>query len=128
VLVSASVGKGGTSILLNSMNNSGGEFHSLSIPTLVSKAVWSEDSKTLYYALPGSIPENAMLPDDYFDKPLATRDTFWKIDTSTGKQIRLIDLKDMTQNMDSIDLFLSPSEDALFFTERATRRLYRIDL
>lgn len=128
VLVSASVEKGGTSILLNSMNNSGGEFHSLSIPTLVSKAVWSEDSKTLYYALPGSIPENAMLPDDYFDKPLATRDTFWKIDTSTGKQIRLIDLKDMTQNMDSIDLFLSPSEDALFFTERATRRLYRIDL
>lgn len=128
VLVNVSVEKGGGSILLNSMNSDGGEFHSLSIPTLVSKVVWSEDSKTLYYALPGSLPENAMLPDDYFNKPIATKDTFWKIDTSTGKQIRLIDLKDITQNMDSSDLFLSPNEDALFFTERTTRKLYRIDL
>jgi hypothetical protein len=128
VLVSASEGKGGYDILLSVMNSGGGELSSLSIPTLLSKTAWSQDSKTLYYALPGSLPENAVLPDDYFNKPLATKDTFWKIDTTTGKQSRLIDLKDMTQNMDSIDLFLSPNEDALFFTERSTRKLYRIDL
>lgn len=128
VLVSVSAEKGGGDILLSVMNGNGGEFHSLSIPTLVSKAVWSKDSQTLYYALPGSLPENAMLPDDYFGKPIATQDTFWKIDTSTGKQTRIVDLKNITQGMDSSDLFLSPEEDALFFTERTAHKLYRIDL
>lgn len=128
VLVSASDAKGGNGISLYVMNASGGEFQTLSIPTFVSKAVWSKDNKTVYYALPGSLPKDAMLPDDYFNKPLSTKDTFWKIDTSSGKQSRLVDLKEITQNLDSSDLFLSPNEDALFFTERTTRKLYRIDL
>lgn len=128
ILVSASAEKGGGNISLYVMNNNGGEFQSLSIPTLVSKAAWSQDNKTVYYALPGSLPKDVMLPDDYFNKPLSTKDTFWKIDTSTGKQSRLVDLKDITQNFDSADIFLSPDEDALFFTERTTRKLYRIDL
>lgn len=128
VLVSSSVEKGGNALLLSSMNSAGGELQSLSIPTLISKIIWSKDNKTLYYALPGSIPENVMLPNDYFEKPLATKDTFWKVDTTTGKQTRLVDLKDITATFDSTDFFLSPDEDILFFTERATRRLYRIDL
>lgn len=128
VLVSNSAEKGGNMILLSQMNSSGGELQSLSIPTLVSKAVWSKDSNILYYALPGSIPENSMLPNDYFEKPLATKDTFWKVDIATGKQTRLVDLKDITANLDSTDFFLSQNEDSLFFTERMTRRLYRIDL
>jgi hypothetical protein len=128
VLVSVSEEKGGHNILLNVMNQSGGELQTLSIPTFVSKTVWSQDNKTIYYALPGSLPKDAMLPDDYFSKPLSTKDTFWKIDTSTGKQARLVDLKEITQNMDSADLFLTPNEDALFFTDRTTHKLYRIDL
>jgi Tol biopolymer transport system component len=128
VLVSTSVEKGGKSMLLNIMNANGGEFQSLAIPTLVSKVVWAKDSKTIYYALPGSIPENAVLPNDYFDKPIYTKDTFWKMDTLSGKKSRLADLKEVTQNFDSSDLFLSPNEDILFFTDRSTHRLYRIDI
>ena len=109
------------------MNANGGEFQSLSIPTFVTKAVWSRGGKALYYALPGALPENALLPNDYFDKPLHTKDTFWKVDTATGKKTRLADLKEVTQSFDSGDLFLSPAEDALFFTDRTTHRLYRID-
>ena len=127
VLISTSEEKGGHSIVLNIMNSSGGEFQGLSIPTLISKAVWAKDSKTVYYSLPGSLPENALLPNDYFDKPLNTRDTFWKVDTATGKKTRLADLKEVTKGFDSADLFLSPQEDALFFTDRVTHRLYRID-
>lgn len=128
VLVSASDAKGGNGISLYVMNANGGEFQTLSIPTVVSKAAWSKDNKTVFYALPGSLPKDAMLPDDYFNKPLSTKDTFWKTDTSTGKQSRLVDLKEIKQNLDSSDLFLSPNEDALFFTERTTHKLYRIDL
>lgn len=128
VLTSVSEEKGSGNILLNIMNGSGGEFQNLALPTLVSKVVWSKDSKTIYYALPGGLPENAMLPNDYFDKPLNTKDTFWKMDISTGKKTRLTDLNDVTQSFDSSDIFLSPEEDMLFFTDRVTHRLYRIDL
>lgn len=126
-LVSTSDEKSGHGIVLNTMNANGGEFQGLSIPTFVSKAVWSQGGKALYYALPGALPESALLPNDYFDKPLHTKDTFWKVDTATGKKTRLADLKEVTQSFDSADLFLSPQEDALFFTDRVTHRLYRID-
>lgn len=128
VLVSVSDEKGGQHILLNMMNANGGEFQNLSLPTFVSKTAWSKDNRTIYYALPGGLPENATLPDDYFGKPLNTQDTFWKMDIGTGKKTRLTDLKDVTQSFDSSDLFLSPKEDILFFTDRVTQRLYRIDL
>lgn len=128
VLVSAGAEKGGKDILLSTMNGNGGEFQSIAIPTIISKVIWSKDSKTIYYALPGSLPEDAVLPNDYFDKPIHTKDTFWKMDTLSGKKSRLLDLKELTQNFDSSDLFLSPNEDFLFFTDRSTKRLYRIGL
>ena len=128
VLVSTSNEKGGKGMLLGVMNASGGEFQNLMAPTFVSKAMWSKDSKTIYFALPGSMPENAILPNEYIEKPIYTKDTFWKMDTVTGKKTRLAELKEVAQNFDSTDFFLSPNEDILFFTDRSTKRLYRIDL
>lgn len=128
VLVGTSDEKGGHQLVVSLMNAHGGELHSLSLPTLISKTVWSKDNKTIYFALPGSLPDNAVLPNDYFDKKIITQDTFWKMDTATGKKARIVDLKNTTQSLDSIDLFLSPKEDRLFFTDRATNRLYQIDL
>lgn len=127
ILVSTSVAQGGNAMLLNIMNANGGEFQNLSVPTFVSKTVWAKDNRTVYYALPGSLPSSAVLPNDYAYGSLRTADTFWKLDTQTGKKSRLVDLKDMSQPYDSADLFLSPAEDALFFTDRITRRVYRID-
>lgn len=115
-------------LMLSSMNASGGELRSLSIPTLVSKVVWNKGSDTIYYALPGNLPSASLLPNDYWSQPLYTQDTFWKMDLSTGKKTRLVDLEDLTESFDSMDLVLSPNEDILFFTDRKTRKLYRIDL
>jgi len=128
ILVSMNSEKGGKAVSLSIMNASGGELKDLMLPTLISKVVWSRDSKTIYYALPGSIPENSVLPNDYFEKPVYTKDTFWKMDITTGKKARLTELKEVTQGFDSIDLGLSSKEDTLFFTDRSTKRLYRIDL
>ncbi len=105
-----------------------GKVTSLAIPTLISKVTWSKDSHALYYALPGALPGDALLPNDYFEKPLYTKDTFWKIDISSGKKTRLIDLKENTQALDSSDLFLSQKEDVLYFTDRVSKRLYQIEL
>ena len=128
IVMSGSSEKGGNTLSVSLLNKNGGEARSLALPTLVSKIVWSRDSAFLYYALPGGLPENATLPNDYFEKSLATKDTFWKMDIETGKKTRLLEPKDVAQSFDSTDLFLSSEEDALFFTDRQSGRLHRIDL
>lgn len=128
VLVSASSEKGGHALTLGVMNANGGQLQDLFIPTLVSKVVWSEDSRTIYYALPGSLPDTAVLPNDYFAQSLSAKDSFWKMDIEAGKKTRLVELKDVTKSFDSEGLFLSQDERALFFTDRQSHRLYRIDL
>ncbi len=117
----------GQGFTLRIIDRSGGS-KPLSIPTLISKVSWSKDNRTLYYALPGSLPSDALLPNDYFQKSLHSKDTFWKIDLNTGKKSRLVELKESTQSLDATDLFLSNEEDALYFTDRASEKLYRLEL
>ncbi len=126
VIVSASLTKGGP-LTLAVMNKNGGELQSLNIPTLISKVAWSSDSSKLFYALPGGLGE-ALLPNDYFEKNLASQDTFWQIDLGTGTSSRLLELSDIGQSFDSTDLSLSADERVLFFTDRVTKRVYRIEL
>lgn len=127
VLVSGSDTTTGQGFSLRLINRDG-VMKNIAVPTLLSKVTWSTDNHTLYFALPGSLPDGTRLPDDYYAKSLHSKDTFWKIDTDTGKKTRLVELKDTTQVFDSSDPFLSPKEDALYFTDRVTKRLYRIDL
>lgn len=128
VLISNTLGKGGTEIRLGIANQKGGEFHTLQAPTFTSKAAWSKDAKTVYYALPLSLPDGTVVPDDYFDELIHTSDSFWKIDTSTGKSERIIAPENIPGNFDSTDLFLDDEETYLFFTNRTDGRLYRIRL
>lgn len=105
-----------------------GEVRTLGVPTFINKVVWSKDNQTLYYALPVDLPEDAILPDDYFAKNLHSKDTFWKIDIGTGKKTRLVNLSETNKDLDSTDLFLSPNEDFLYFTDRKSGMLHRIEL
>ncbi len=128
ILFSSTRERGSSTLSLSLMNENGGEIRDLGIPTLVSKAVWAKDSKTLYYALPGNLPGESVLPNDYYQKPLFSEDTFWKIDVETGQKSRILELADGHPALDSSDLFLSNKEDYLFFTDRKSKRLYRIEL
>ncbi len=128
LLVSSVTEKSGGAIWLGLANSNGAEYHTIQIPTFVSKAVWSKDSKTLYYALPLSMPEGVVLPNDYFDRPIHTTDSFWKMDVETGKKERIVDPENIPGELDSIDLFLDPNEGFLFFTNRIDKKLYRIRL
>lgn len=128
ILFSSTRTRASSDLSLALMNENGGEIRDLGIPTLTSKVVWSQDNKTLYYALPGNIPSESVLPNDYYQKPLFSEDTFWKIDTETGQKSRLLELGEGSDSLDSSDLFLSSQEDALFFTDRKSKRLYRIEL
>lgn len=128
VLISSSPEKGGAKLQLAIANDRGGEYKNLDVPTLISKCVWSKDNKTVYYALPGNLPPNAVLPNEYREKKFMTADTFWKVNTVTGEKSRVIDLNKISANYDAINLFLNSDESLLFFTNRLDGKLYRVSL
>jgi hypothetical protein len=127
-LVSSSDTKGGSKINLGMINSNGGEFQNLNIPTLVSKCVWSKDNKTIYYALPSFSSENNVLPNDYQNGKVVTKDTFWKMDVASGKAERVVGIEDIKDSYDATNLLLSPSEDVLFFINKISGRLYGINM
>ena len=129
-LVSSISEKGSDNMILEigTLDDKGENLIDLKFPTLVSKCVWSKDSQLIYCALPSGIPENSVIPNDYNDKKFFTEDSFWKIDTETGKKERLVELEDINEKIDATNLFLSPNEDILFFINRRDGKLYRIVL
>jgi hypothetical protein len=128
VLISHTDAKGGSKTQLGVINGSGGEYKNLGIPTFVSKCVWSKDGKTVYYALPGEIPNNSVLPNDYDKKMFYTADTFWKVNIETGEKQRLVETADIKNNYDTTEMFLDPSESLLFFVNKIDEKLYKITL
>ncbi|MFZ2975162.1 MAG: hypothetical protein WA055_00850 [Candidatus Moraniibacteriota bacterium] len=129
VLVSQTDTKGGTKIQLGVMNYNGGEYKNLGLPTFVSKCVWSKDNKTIFCALPGNIPDNLILPNDYKAGKFTTADTFWKIDTMTGEKSRLVETSDMPNtSFDASEFFLNSDESLLFFVNKIDKKLYKIIL
>ena len=125
--LSASDQKGGHKIDLLLMNRQGGELQSLMFPTFTSKCAWSADSKTLYCAMPGNIPESAILPNDWQEGKVTTSDTFWKIDVSTGKKERLVDPEKIEGSYDALNPFLSPDEKSFFFISKSDGKLYKLN-
>lgn len=128
ILISNTLSKGGSEVRLGTMDRDGQGFQTIQAPTIVSKAVWSKDGKTIYYALPLSIPENAILPNDYFSRPIHSEDSFWKMDVTTGKNERIVDPKEIGTGFDSIDPFLDRNENYLYFTDRISGKLYRVQI
>lgn len=128
VLVSHTDGKGGSKIQLALVNNNGGEYKNLDIPTFISKCAWSKNNKFIYYALPGSIPDGTVLPNDYNSNKFSTADTFWKVNITTGEKTRLVDLNKINDKYDAANLFLNSDESVLFFTNKIDGKLYRINL
>ncbi|NTW26705.1 MAG: hypothetical protein HGA36_00015 [Candidatus Moranbacteria bacterium] len=104
-----------------------GTYQDLNIPTFVSKCAWSQDGKTVYYALAGGIPTGANMPNDYQENKFNTEDTFWKMDIATGKKDRIIETSEINGKYDSSELFLSVTEDALYFVNKIDKKLYRLE-
>jgi hypothetical protein len=126
--MSASDQKGGHKIDLLIMNRQGGEVQSLMLPTFASKCAWSSDSKNLYCAMPGDIPDSAILPNDWQEGKITPSDTFWKVDASNGKRGRLVDPEKIGGSYDAINPFLSPDEKTIFFVSKSDGKLYKLTL
>jgi Tol biopolymer transport system component len=127
ILMSSTKEKGGQSVTLGLLLHQGTQYQNLLIPTLATKATWSRNGKFVYYALPGSIPDGAVLPDEYFAKPFFTQDTLWKVNIETGEKTRIVDPKELSTGYDVSFLAVNDGETALVFVNRTDGKLYGID-
>jgi hypothetical protein len=128
VAVSSADQRAGTKMQLGVINYNGGEYRNLDIPTFASKCVWSRDSKTIYYSLPGNMPAQAILPNEYMEGNFKTADTFWKVNVADGKKTRILETTDIKDSYDASNLFLNDDESALFFTNKNDGKFYKLDL
>jgi hypothetical protein len=126
-LVSSLSSKGGSAVVLGVVTIDG-EYSDLGIPTLASKSTWSADSKNVYYALPGEIPDNAKMPNDYQENKFNTSDTFWKMEIATGEKSRIIETNVIKGKYDSSNMILSADEKTLYFINKVDQKLYKIAL
>ncbi len=126
-LISSLANKDGKMVTLGLVTLEG-SYTELNIPTMVSKCVWSSDGKFIYYALPGGIPDGAVMPNDYQTKRFVTQDTFWKLDITTGKKERIIEASDITEKYDSSQMLLSENKKMLYFVNRIDGKIYSIEL
>jgi len=124
----SSVNKGGSDLKLEIGSADGLTFKDLNIPTITDKCIWTKDGSSVLCALPADIPEEAVFPNEYQNRKILTKDTFWKINIESGKKERIVELQDFNEDQDASNLFLSPKEDILFFINRHNNKLYRIIL
>lgn len=99
----------------------------LKLSGLVDKCVWSLDDRTVFCGLPQDMSPDATWPDDYYKGLVTLKDDFYKINLETGEKTKILGSTDQF-SYDAQNLFLSPKEDYLFFTNRADGLLYSLKL
>ncbi len=108
-------------------DESGANFKELKLSGIADKCIWSKDDKTIFCALPQQISEYATWPDDYYKGTLIIDDDIYKINLETGEKTKIIGSGE-SGSFDAQELFLSPKEDYLFFTNRKDGLLWSLKL
>ncbi len=101
---------------------------SIGFATLIEKCVFSQDNRTLFCAIPQTLSENAVWPDDYYKGMTTTADNFLKIDLEASQSSSIFSPNANDKTYDATGLFLSPKEDYLFFTNKKDGLVYSIKL
>lgn len=99
----------------------------LGLVTLPEKCVWSNDSKSVYCAVPQSIPTGEY-PDIWYQGTVSFNDSFWKLDVETNIFELVYDSASSGNGFDGINLKLSSNEKYLLFTNKVDNQLWAITL
>lgn len=119
--------EGGKNLKLYTAKADGNEAKKLSVATLIEKCVWSLDSQNIFCAVPQTLSENAIWPDDYTENRVTVKDDFYFIDSASGKKTKIAGSNNQ-QSFDATELTLAPQEDYLFFIDRLLGFVYSIKL
>lgn len=120
--------KGGNNLVLESCGEKEMKCVDLNMPTIAAKCVWLKDGDNIICAQIKNLSQNLVMPNDYFSRKFISEDTFWKINVNSGKKEKIVEDKDMEENVDAIDLIVSSSEDFIFFINRKNDNLFRLAL
>lgn len=101
----------------------------MSVTTLPEKCVWSKmDSTNIYCSVPTYLGEGTY-PDGWYQGVSSFSDDIWKIDTKSGIADLVAEPKKLVgRDIDGTNLFLSPKEDFLFFTNKFDSRVWSLRL
>jgi len=120
--------KGSSDLVLEICDLKSENCSNLNLPTIAPKCVWLKNNKDIACALPKNIKTDSIWPNDYWSRKNITEDSFWKIDTETGKKERITEESDEMDGIDAINLVASPNNDFIFFINRKDNQLYRISI
>lgn len=109
-------------------NENGTQSKDLNLKGIADKCAWSKDNLTIFCALPYSeFSSYDVWPDDYYKGTIVVNDAIYKINLETGEKTMLAGSIEQI-GIDAQDMFLSPKEDYLFFTNRKNGLLYGLRL
>lgn len=114
----------GKAPVLRVYDSNGEETYKLDPKTLVQKCAWASDTNKLLCGVPKNAPSSSLWPDNYLRGELNTADIIASIDLERQevKEVfgeRLFDVS---------NLVLTHDQSHLFFIDRNTGRLWRLDL
>lgn len=101
----------------------------LSLKTLPEKCIWSKKEKSVLFC---AVPENiafSTYPDVWYQGLINFADSVWKIDVDTGEARLIMNIQEESgEIIDATNLYLSPSEDYLVFTNKTDLTLWGLQL
>lgn len=87
--------------------------YNLGVKSFVEKCVWNKLDAKIFCAVPSqALGAKAEVTD-------ASIDNFWEINTKTGEKRKVYDESESDAKFDATNLWLSPNEDKLYFTDEA---------
>lgn len=103
------------------VQNTDGSSVDLPFSTFADKCLWStQDSATVYCAVPHTLPTNTTLPDAWYRGEVHFSDSWWKFNTKTGAVDEIYDPTKSSQSLDILDPVMSADGMYLSFIETRT--------
>lgn len=127
ILQSSSVG---AAISLGVYEVESDSFRLLPVRTLAEKCSFASDGETVYCGVPGRIPPNIILPDEWYSGEAFLTDNVWKINLVSRKAEILFnpELAGLTEPLDIGQLLLSPDGKTLYLVNKLDSGLWALNL
>ncbi len=114
---------------LNYFNRTENTTTGLPFKTLPEKCIWSKKEKSVVFC---AVPENiafSTYPDVWYQGLISFSDSIWKIDLETGETRIIVNTQEESgEVLDTTNLYLSPNEDYLVFTNKVDLSLWGLQL
>lgn len=125
-LVYSAVNSEGKELKMAIYNISESKEQKIETKTFAEKCAWSVNNRHIFCSVPQNMPYDN-LPDQFYSSKFSSKDILIKIDSQTGEEEVILPKID-SLNIDARELFLSPTEDRIYFINHIDEKLYGVSL